>query len=113
MRLVFRRQFHRRGFAVWIVRDDGHQFQVGKPTSIAFEDAESGAFALPEPTFEITDREMETLISSVKEEMIGQGLESPAVASAAELKATKYHLEDMRKLVLARVQQTDSGEGVG
>ncbi len=101
MRIIFRRQFHRRGFAIWLVRDDGTRYAVGKPTSVEFEEQSSGAaFLLPEPTFEITDREMETLMSSVKEEMIGQGLESPAAANASELKATKYHLEDMRKLAL-------------
>lgn len=90
------------GLGVWVVeRDDIYNkpVRVLRPIAFQWQDIEQGVH-LPRPTFEAGSREgqviFEKFIQRLHEMGYGKSKES---VETGELKATKEHLADMKKLV--------------
>lgn len=101
LQVAIRRQAFRPGYGVWVFEERNDGLYIGKPVDITLERAgpAGDAFHLPDnPTLYLRERDMINLRRMVHEQLEGIGVESQAVAKAAELQATKAHLEDMRKL---------------
>ncbi len=99
MKVIFKRQENRNGYAIWIMTDDGKRLHVAMPATLTFEEKDyNSAWLLPEPTFQLSTRDFDELKASLLEEMQRAGMVD--LESARELKATRYHLEDMRMLAL-------------
>lgn len=99
-RLIIRKEWSRKGFGIYLIDQDRGIDKVAKPVNFEWEDISAGSLFPPSPTFFLDREDFDSVRSSVINELIGAGIESSATANGAELKATKYHLEDMRKLVL-------------
>ena len=69
---------------------------VAKEIVLEFEEVPEGAF-FKAPTLRINWHDSKDFMAAIKEALDGEKL--PASAVEGELKATKVHLEDMRKLV--------------
>jgi len=69
---------------------------VAKEIVLEFEEVPEGSF-FKAPTLKINWHESKDFMAALKEALDGEKL--PASAVEGELKATKVHLEDMRKLV--------------
>ncbi len=103
MKIIIREAFNRNGFSFWLYQEDGNVCRVVAPVLLTFgKDLPANyAWELPEPTGFIRRSEFNELKNSVIEEMTRSGFLDPGAADTAkELKATKYHLEDMRMLAL-------------
>lgn len=102
MKCTIRRAVNRAGFSIWFFKDDGERLWVAKPFEITFEEKPRDyAWELPEPSFSISSRAFNELKASLIEELVEAGIiDSSARETARELKATKFHLEDMRKYFL-------------
>lgn len=99
MRLVIRQAWSRNGFDIWLLKERGpNGYWVAKPTAFEFVEKDE-TFMLPEPTFSINRHEYESLTKSITDEMISNGFAKSSALLDGELKATKVHLDDMRKLV--------------
>lgn len=79
-----------------ITKHDGNKVYVAKQVKLEFEEVPEGHF-FEEPTLAINWIYSKDLMAAFKEALDGEKL--PASAVEGELKATKYHLEDMRKIV--------------
>lgn len=79
-----------------ITRANGNKLYVAKEVKLEFEEVPNGAF-FKEPTLRIDWFDSKDFMAALKEALDGEKL--PASAVEGELKATKVHLEDMRKLV--------------
>ena len=102
LRVILRREAFRSGLGVWVCEERDGNLYVAAPVELAFVERgpKNSAFELGEPTFHIKSHQLDSVRRSIIEETAGIGMEPLAVASQAELRATKYHLEDMRKLAL-------------
>lgn len=102
VKAIIRTAWNRDGINLWFFRDDGQRLYVAKPFEIAFEEKpRDNAWELPEPTVFIRSNEFKELRESLVEELASAGvIDRTAAETARELKATKYHLEDMRTLTL-------------
>src|SRR4051812_14322346 len=103
MKIIIRQAWNRRGYNVWLYREDGSTVYLAKPFEITFEETgHDGATLLPDPSLELTEREFNEFKTSLVTELQSNGLLDPGAAETArELKAVRYHLEDMRSLALA------------
>ena len=101
IKFIIREAWNRRGFNIWIINEiENHRYFFAEPFEIKFSDKpQDGASILPEPTFFLKDCDFQTIRTSVINELTQSGIEPLAIAKEAELKATKYHLEDFRRLV--------------
>lgn len=99
MKVVIRQAWNRAGLDIWFLRETGNGYRLAKPTELEFGDETTGASMLPEPTFQITRMDWETLTKSISEEMIHNGWNKSSLILEGELVATKRHLSDMRALV--------------
>jgi hypothetical protein len=79
-----------------ITRLDGRKTYVAKKVELVFEEIPEGSF-FKEPTLAIDWYHANDFKEALKEALDGEKL--PPSAVEGELKATKVHLEDMRKLV--------------
>lgn len=78
---------------------------IVKPIELVFESEpreNADAFRLPEPTLFLLPEQFDQIRRALLDASLGGGIEPLALANASELKATKYHLEDMRQLALRR-----------
>lgn len=101
MRIVLRRAWGVRGggFHIWLV-DENNCFV--KPLELSFSDPRNGACLLPDPTLTLEQRDWDALVQSLDTELLANGIVKQAASLEGELKATKFHLEDMRSLVLEK-----------
>lgn len=73
----------------------GNRQYVAKLVKLEFEEVPEGYF-FKEPTFQVGWHDAEDFLAAFREALEGEKL--PESGVERELKATKYHLEDMRKL---------------
>lgn len=99
LRLIVRHAINRHGYNVWLLRDDGHAMRFAQPVEFTFGDPKDDSFLMPEPTLFLPLQDFNMIADSVRNEMIANGLQPSAALLEGELKATKYHLNDMRRLV--------------
>lgn len=99
VKLDYQPEFHR--FAMWfyLEKADG-KISVVKPMEMVFKDIEEGS-SLPEPSLEIPHRLftmgiLQSMVDAIREEGIKSKQDE---LTEGELKAIKYHLEDLRKLL--------------
>ncbi len=78
-----------------ITKSEGNKIYVAKKVTLEFEEVPRGSY-FKEPTLEIDWYHAKDFMAALKEALDGEKL--PLSAVEGELKATKYHLEDMRKL---------------
>lgn len=78
-----------------ITRHEGNKVYVAKEFKLEFEELPEGGF-FKEPTLRINWYDAKDFKAAFKEALDGEKL--PPSAVEGELKATKYHLEDMRKM---------------
>lgn len=88
------------GIHLWLLRKDLGKRQLAK---LVWEDLPD-EWLLPEPTFSSSQESIEDgfkpLVQSIIEQAESAGVISSSVKDKTdEIKAVKYHLEDMRKLV--------------
>lgn len=74
----------------------GMRQYVAKEIKLEFEEIPEGSF-FKEPTLRIDWYDSKDFMAALKEALDGEKL--PPSAVEGELKATKYHLEDMRKIL--------------
>jgi len=74
---------------------NGRQY-IAKEIVLQFEEIPEGSF-FKAPTLRINWHDSKDFMAALKEALDGEKL--PPSALEGELKATKYHLEDMRKIV--------------
>jgi hypothetical protein len=79
---------------------DGRLVRVAKPITLEFVEFVPRTPTI-EPTLMLPHGQMRELFRAFMEEMVRKGL-MPAQPLEGELKATKFHLEDMRRLVHGR-----------
>ncbi len=79
-----------------IAKHEGNRVYVAKKVNLEFEELPEGYF-FKEPTLAIGWYHASDLMAAFKEALDGEKL--PVSAVEGELKATKYHLEDMRKIL--------------
>lgn len=102
MRVVIRQSWSRRGVDIWFLKETANGFRRVKPIELEFLDEQTYAGQLDEPTFQLRQDEWDQLKKSVQDEMCANGFASNPNALEGELKATKFHLEDMRNLALTK-----------
>jgi hypothetical protein len=101
IRVILRKEAYRSGLGVWVCDERDGEIMIATPIELAFASrGKCSAFELGEPTLHIKSHQLDSIRRSIIEETAGIGMEPLSVASQAELRATKYHLEDMRKLAL-------------
>lgn len=91
---------HLNAVSMWIVgiKENGNRVFV-KPVDMTFEEVEEGAYR--EPTFRFDRHFADEFLESLAGELINMGYRPDELkAKEGELTATKYHLEDMRKIAL-------------
>jgi hypothetical protein len=82
------------GLSIWIILREGDRIYVAKPIALEFQEWSRGQ-RLDRPTLFIEDHYRMPFMEALK-----RAVEKVDIrAVEGELKATKYHLEDMRKLV--------------
>lgn len=79
-----------------ITKVSGNKIYVAKELALEFEEIPEGAF-FKTPTLRVDWQHSKDFMAALKEALDGERL--PPSAVEGELKATKYHLEDMRKIV--------------
>jgi hypothetical protein len=79
-----------------ITKHEGNKVYAAKEVNLVFEELPEGSF-FKEPTLRINWYHSKDLMAALKEALDGEKL--PLSSVEGELKATKVHLEDMRKLV--------------
>lgn len=87
---------------ILILSRSGNRVYVAKRVELIFEELPEGGY-FKEPTFEIPWHSSKNFKVALKKALEGEKL--PVSSVEGELTATKYHLEDMRKLAL----KNDSG----
>ncbi len=107
MKCTIRQAVNRNGFSIWFYKDDGERIWVAKPFEITFEEKPRDyAWELPEPSIFVRRPDFDELKASLIEELAANGIIDASVKETQrELKATKYHLEDMRKMFLREVER--------
>lgn len=102
--------FSRAGYDIWLFhRDVSNQVRVAKPILLEFGEPKSDAFLLPDPTLYLTQSGFDSLVNGIRKEMIGNGWLPKAEMLEGELKATKSHLDDMRKVAFSYLNKVDPG----
>lgn len=83
---------------IYLIGEDanGKRFKA-KPMPIVFEELKPGEYS-PEPTMEVSGFESREFLPALANALAESGYRHEST-DAGELKATKTHLEDMRKLV--------------
>lgn len=97
-----RQEFEWAGIGIYITaRNENGQRFVVKPLNMTFETlTPTGGLAI-EPTIRLDEYQAKTFLDSLANELIRLGYAPDAIkAKAGELEATRYHLEDMRRMVL-------------
>lgn len=103
MRIVIRDLFHTGKVGIWVFDDHGKT--VAAPTKMEFVHLGEG-YQLPDPTFEINQAHLHSLIQSGSSELEMSSLGKALMPNRdKQLEALKYHLEDMRKLVFNKVDK--------
>lgn len=84
------------GLCIWILLREGDRLYVAKPIEMVFEEVMKGQRVDPDrPSLFVDERYGQPFMEALK-----RAVEKVDIrAIEGELKATKYHLEDMRKLV--------------
>lgn len=84
-----------------VLKDHNGHRQYAKPVRFEFASANSGLIA--EPTFTFTDDLAREFLPALSNALAESGFRAET-PDAAQLEATKFHLEDMRKLVFGGVK---------
>lgn len=84
-----------------ITKTEGNKMYAAKQVEMVFEEVPEGTF-FKEPTLSFPWHQSKDFIAALKEGLEGQKL--PEGRVEGELKATKAHLEDMRRLVFEEQQ---------
>lgn len=79
-----------------IIRYDGMKTYYAKKVDLIFEEVKEGAF-FKEPTIEISWHHSKDFLRALKQALDEEKL--PEGKVEGELKATKYHLEDIKQLL--------------
>ncbi|MBT9166730.1 MAG: hypothetical protein DDT19_00054 [Syntrophomonadaceae bacterium] len=74
------------------------RYYLAKPIELVFYEVEEGA-TLPEPTLKLSGREGKLLLQALAKALTEHGIKIGTADITGELKATQFHLEDMRRLV--------------
>lgn len=90
------------GYDIWLFKDSvAGREGVARPIELVFDEMEDTFGPLPAPTFRASESDLRELVQSWQSNSRFQG--SRALFDASEIRAsldaTKFHLEDMRKLV--------------
>ena len=102
MKITFRKSWHKASIDVFVFEQVGNQTRWVKPCVLEFEDElRDQCSRLPdEPTFSIHPEHWSELKKSIQKELEIMGDIPEQSGLRGELKATKYHLEDMRKIAI-------------
>lgn len=94
------------GIKIWFVdRSDGHQ-QVAQPVNLTFEEYAEGA-VIP-PTLTLNRWIADEFLQAMAEALDKRGVKVENEHKVhGQLEATKYHLEDMRKIALKLREPND------
>jgi hypothetical protein len=83
---------------LFYLETNGYPSHVAKPVELEFVPMEEGKIS--QPTVSINSLEGQQLLKSLIEELENQGIRADKEAkNEGELIASKYHLEDLRKLL--------------
>ena len=96
------RQFDWGGLGIYIIgKDEGGRRFVVKPLDMTFESLqEVTPGGVVEPSIRMNEWQAKSFLDSLAGELVRLGYAPDAIkAKVGELESTKYHLEDMRKLV--------------
>lgn len=99
------RSWAKDGFDLWIFKRANNKCYLAEPINLKFKEMPE-TFVLPSPTIEMHYDFAIDFLRSMAEELKRHGynvFEPDAISK--ELKSTKYHLEDMRKLVFNKNTQ--------
>ena len=100
MKATIRRSQYMNGIALYLYEETARGNRHVKKISLELSDEIlEGAYRLPDPTLEIPMHDAISLIESLKQSLIMEGLMPNPSFKEGELKATKAHLADMQKLV--------------
>ena len=101
MRIAFFKEWSREGWRVRIGEiDKQNRFVPFKLTFERLDPVDEGTVIPDDAFLYLTDFQMKSLIPALSEGLEYAGLMQATSGVVSELKATKYHLEDMRKLAL-------------
>lgn len=88
------------GVAIWLVNQTVGKREVVRPIDLTITSELKPYLEAPEPTFRLSGHQAEQFLQSLAEGLVLSGFKPDELKVANEtLRATKYHLEDMRKLV--------------
>lgn len=101
MKIRFYREMHRAGWAFWVMEQRGNAYIPLKITIEKLpEESSDHAFKIPEDAIKyLNEYEARSLFTALTEALEDAGMLQATTAGKKELDATKFHLEDMRKLV--------------
>lgn len=104
MKIIFREDFSRGGYSLWIIERRNDSNYCAKPIELMFEEKGNGAWQLPEPTLRFDDESMSNqFLQGLSNALTEIGFRPNTDRQAGELEGTKKHLEDMRKLVFEKL----------
>lgn len=106
LRLHIERQLLTGKMGIWLWDEQGDRVYLAKPTELIFEEHESRDHAsrLPEtPTLSLPHHLWAGLKHALPEALSHLPYESQVIATNAELKAARSHLEDMRQIVFKQL----------
>ena len=90
--------FYEDSIAITFVKYEGHRIYVAEPIDLVFKEFDLGT-KWDQCTLKISGQNVDDFLSALREAVEGKS----AMEIRGELEATKYHLEDMRKLVNMRI----------
>lgn len=93
-KIIIERPYYTDTVQIWFVKFEGDKIFVAKPMQLNFEQVEKSS-SKGNPTLEISGYYSQEFLEALKLAVEGKTV----ILLEGELKATKYHLEDMRKLI--------------
>jgi len=88
------------GLNIWFVHKEGGINSIVSPFNMEIRTTVEPGVILPEPTIRLTEIHAKQFLQGLANALAMSGFRPDELkAKDSELKATKYHLEDMRKIV--------------
>lgn len=98
--VVIREDWSIGGYAVYLFMEKNGKRYLAETNEFSFKEVGDEAMLLPSPTFQFSTKlDARVFLQDFSNELNNQGMKPNNDAVHGELKATKVHLDDMRKIV--------------
>ena len=88
------------GLSIWFIKKEGGSLTVVSPIDMTSTTTVGPGFEMPEPTIKMGDVGARQILQGLVQALVDAGYRPDELkAQDKELDATKFHLEDMRRLV--------------